>query len=488
MKLGEVLVIWLWFMCSFPYLVRSRFDDPCVSRDTCSECIQRPTCAWCMQSMSDQGTGPRCFQSTNDSSLHCPVDKTQFSENGVTITSNMQFSNTIHMNLQKASLHLRPHVPYNITVSYLKAEGHHSWVKLKDNATREVTIKYYSKCSDELEPEVQTNKCDNVEVGKQIQFTLEFELREYPRHERDHQTTIQVYPEGVDNVFMICLSMLCSCPCEHNTPFVKNEHNVGIDTSFYGYEYEENSPKCHHGGTYKCGICECDETRTGRTCECSTEIPYHDAETVCKPDNVTTEDCSGRGQCVCGNCLCDTRQHPAERIYGTYCECDNFSCERINGYICGGPMQGICDCGTCKCLPPWTGSACDCFDSDDTCYSSAVENPEICSGHGVCRCGKCHCDESYIGDHCEYCTTCPTTCDELKPCVECQMFKTGPLNMTDCIKTCTYVPNEVEIVIDLSGNAVVCETVDEFGCQYTFAYKTANKLEIFVSSERKCSD
>ncbi len=33
-----------------PWLQSFMFQNPCVSKQTCSECMQTPTCAWCMQS------------------------------------------------------------------------------------------------------------------------------------------------------------------------------------------------------------------------------------------------------------------------------------------------------------------------------------------------------------------------------------------------------------------------------------------------------
>jgi len=60
--------------------------------------------------------------------------------------------------------------------------------------------------------------------------------------------------------------------------------------------------------------------------------------------------CSNRGNCVCGECECHTRQNIGEVITGKYCECDTFSCNRdINGLSCGGPQRGYCCDGECHC-------------------------------------------------------------------------------------------------------------------------------------------
>jgi hypothetical protein len=60
--------------------------------------------------------------------------------------------------------------------------------------------------------------------------------------------------------------------------------------------------------------------------------------------------CSNRGNCICGECQCHSRQNAGEIISGKYCECDTFSCARdINGLSCGGPHKGVCCDGECYC-------------------------------------------------------------------------------------------------------------------------------------------
>lgn len=44
--------------------------------------------------------------------------------------------------------------------------------------------------------------------------------------------------------------------------------------------------------------------------------------------------CSGRGNCVCGACVCD--QSKLGTIYGMFCEKDDFSCPNERGLMCGG--------------------------------------------------------------------------------------------------------------------------------------------------------
>ena len=53
----------------------------------------------------------------------------------------------------------------------------------------------------------------------------------------------------------------------------------------------------------------------------------------------STEICSGRGECVCGNCQCKSRRGDLPLIYtGRWCECDDSRCPSFNGAVCGGKM------------------------------------------------------------------------------------------------------------------------------------------------------
>ncbi|CAN7949459.1 unnamed protein product, partial [Ixodes pacificus] len=106
----------------------------------------------------------------------------------------------------------------------------------------------------------------------------------------------------------------------------------------------------------------------------------------------------------CGVCECHPRENREETVTGKYCECDNFSCDRVDGELCGGEEKGSCICGKCECRNGWTGPNCNCLDTNDTCIGP---NGKICSGFGECFCGQCKChetdEERYSGLYCEDC-------------------------------------------------------------------------------------
>jgi len=114
-----------------------------------------------------------------------------------------------------------------------------------------------------------------------------------------------------------------------------------------------------------------------------------------------------------------TRMHTYTHTQSLY---DSVSTNTTYVYI--GPMRGICNCDrNCTCLPGWTGRACDCPISSDTCVSplgvSQYCKPFIvslvhvviwfiqlpCSNRGNCSCGECTCNEDiFSGQFCEICT------------------------------------------------------------------------------------
>ncbi len=85
-----------------------------------------------------------------------------------------------------------------------------------------------------------------------------------------------------------------------------------------------NSPRCSNHGTYECGVCTCAKGFYGRECECDTASPTVESKIQqCKKWEKrkilfwkwiwdvfsrpgSSDICSGRGQCVCGRCKCET--------------------------------------------------------------------------------------------------------------------------------------------------------------------------------------
>ncbi|KAJ8936074.1 hypothetical protein NQ314_012509, partial [Rhamnusium bicolor] len=86
--------------------------------------------------------------------------------------------------------------------------------------------------------------------------------------------------------------------------------------------------------------------------------------------------------------------------------------------------------------------------------------------------------------------TCSDRCPEFKECVQCQQYKTGPLNSEECATQCTkFVPIPVEeVVADENNNEILCAYYDEDECRFTYVYyfDVDNTIKIRAQQEREC--
>lgn len=342
----------------------------------------------------------------------------------------------------------------------------------------DIKLEYYSKClGGKLE---KTNKCDGLRVGTEVKFEVRVTVNKCPELRKNWNQTIRISPVGLKETLELDVEIICDCECEQE------------------WNKEKGSDYCGGHGTYECGICNCNENYYGSKCECDLKNGGIEDELSCKAPN-DTRSCTGRGECVCGKCKCNDPSSPDERIYGKYCECDNFSCVRKNGRVCSG--FGTCDCGKCRCDPGWIGDDCSCYDSTEGCRASPDD--KICSGHGNCICNSCQCHFSedgqpYTGQFCQLCPTCRTQCEKLKDCVRCKVHKTGPLTKEECDfgTNVTKCPWSVVVVDDLEVDAekgeVHCTFIDEDDdCKYQFKYmihgdEDNKRIELTAQRTKDC--
>ncbi|XP_030054041.1 integrin beta-7 [Microcaecilia unicolor] len=270
----------------------------------------------------------------------------------------------------------------------------------------EIQIWYDSHCGSTKLVNKTRGECSNVKIKEMVNFTVSVEAKKQMCQQQSHGFKIKAL--GFNEELFVEVEMVCDCAC-------------GDD--------EQNSEHCSGGnGTFSCGVCSCRKNRLGKLCECEQkEHQDSDLEASCR--NNSSQLCSGKGRCECGQCICNSNNY-----HGQFCECDDTSCERHNGLLCGGEDHGSCSCGICICNANYTGTACECSLDTSQCTKDGV----VCSGHGRCECNKCKCHDGYFEKLCTQCPDCMTPCQIHKNCTECKAFDTGPLRDT-CESSCAHV-------------------------------------------------
>uniref|UniRef100_A0A8C4QNL6 Integrin beta n=1 Tax=Eptatretus burgeri TaxID=7764 RepID=A0A8C4QNL6_EPTBU len=304
------------------------------------------------------------------------------------------------------------------------------------------------------------HSCSDIQIGDEVRFQIEAITSGCPNGGKD--AVVEIRSLGFQEHVTVKLQFICQCKCQADG--------------------QPNSDECHHGnGTLECGACRCNPGRVGRLCECDkNEVSSEDVEASCKKDNTSSVVCSGKGDCICGECFCHKRDNPLEVIWGNLCECNNLTCDHANGRICGG--NGVCNCSHCICFANFSGSDCSCPSSTATCVG---RGEEMCSGRGRCKCGKCVCSESkYQGPTCEHCPTCPDACEEHRDCAECRAFGTGP--QKESCSTCEFNVTKVE---QIERQESTCKVKDENYCWFYFNYTYEGRIpQVFVQSKRECPE
>lgn len=153
----------------------------------------------------------------------------------------------------------------------------------------------------------------------QVSFSVEARARGCPKQKKK---SFIIKPVGFKDSLHITVTFECDCKCQAKA--------------------EPDSPKCNLGnGTYECGICLCHSGRLGPHCECA-EGDYNptDQDRCSGPagsDGPQSAICSGRGDCVCGQCVCHNSDFG--KVWGKLCECDDFNCLRYKGDLCSGKSK-----------------------------------------------------------------------------------------------------------------------------------------------------
>lgn len=324
----------------------------------------------------------------------------------------------------------------------------------------DLSLAFAATCQDG-QPLTGLRKCAELKIGDTVSFNITVDARGCPPKGTRKSFTIR--PVGFKDRLEVSVDYRCDCSCTYYT--------------------KTNSSRCNSAGTYSCGMCSCEPGYLGARCECEEGEVDHQHLSACR-EAEGKQVCSGRGECSCNQCLCYESEFG--KIYGTFCECDDFSCARHKGILCSG--RGECHCGECKCHAGYIGDNCNCSTETASCVS---DDGKICSGRGSCVCGRCQCTEpGAFGDTCEKCPTCPDACGTKRECIECRLFNTGRLadNQT-CQRMCKDKIITVETLKTDDSNTVQCVYKTENDCVMKFTYSEhANGQSVLTAlKEPECA-
>lgn len=305
----------------------------------------------------------------------------------------------------------------------------------------DISLSFTATCQDG-KPLPGLRKCADLKIGDTVSFNVSVEARSCPPRGTDQSFTIK--PVGFKDRLEVSVDYQCDCACSRTA--------------------QTNSSICSSIGTYNCGTCHCEPGYLGARCECQEGEASSMYLSACR-EAEGKQVCSGRGECSCNQCLCFESEFG--KIYGSFCECDDFSCARHKGILCSG--HGECHCGECKCHAGFIGDNCNCSTETSTCVS---DDGKMCSGRGNCVCGRCQCTEpGAFGDTCEKCPTCPDACGTKRECIECRLFNSGRLadNQT-CQRLCKDEIITVETLKTDDPGAVLCLWKTDNDCVMKFTY------------------
>ncbi|XP_071368600.1 integrin beta-8 [Centroberyx affinis] len=323
-------------------------------------------------------------------------------------------------------------------------------VAVEDRAVSRYWVSVSPLCPDGSTANNQS--CSGVQPNQTVYFNITVGLRSCPDAGEDEDVTMVVRPVGYNESTVVRVRSRCRCSC---------------------------------GPTGRCrddSQSPCSET-PDRTDHVLNRDSDRDSDSDCRA-NGSNADCSGRGVCECGRCVCE--QSRLGTVYGKYCQMDDFSCPYEEGLLCGG--RGVCASGECVCGDGWTGDSCSCPVSTATCQSA---NGLLCSGRGRCVCGKCVCDDpQHSGNFCERCPICHSTCQSYWKCVDCHL--SHGLTQEEaghCNHTCAPLVGYID---DVSGPAgemwSQCVYISNDSCRYRFQTRLASgRTQLHISTRPECA-
>ncbi|EGW04269.1 Integrin beta-8 [Cricetulus griseus] len=146
--------------------------------------------------------------------------------------------------------------------------------------------------------------CGNVTSNDEVLFNVTVVMKTCDVTGGKNYAIIK--PIGFNETTKVHIHRSCNCQCEDRRGRKGQCPEAALD------------PKCPQCDDSKCHFDE--DQFPSETCKLQEDQPV----------------CSGRGVCICGKCLCHKTK--LGRVYGRYCEKDDFSCPYHHGNVCAGTV------------------------------------------------------------------------------------------------------------------------------------------------------
>lgn len=95
---------------------------------------------------------------------------------------------------------------------------------MRHDAPEHIQVMYYTSCQNSSNKIKQSNKCDKLKIGKEVEFRVEIKVLSCPNNRNDWNQTFKIFPVGSQEAILVHLEMNCDCSCEHQEDHVSSMH------------------------------------------------------------------------------------------------------------------------------------------------------------------------------------------------------------------------------------------------------------------------
>jgi protocadherin alpha len=83
------------------------------------------------------------------------------------------------------------------------------------DASENIQVKYYTACQGPSTEIKESNKCDELVIGNEVQFNVQITVLHCPENPNDWKQIFKISPTGSQEALHVNLEMNCDCACEH---------------------------------------------------------------------------------------------------------------------------------------------------------------------------------------------------------------------------------------------------------------------------------